>query len=285
LSVARQIAERAVEKYSITGAYQCGRGLAELSMDWMTAQEQDDFEARFAHISLYAANIDDTMDQSGVSGRWDDFNLALARQEHAHAIAPAPSLRLRPDVTGKTGLAPLRTGVYLPLDDAYGAPQFCWTGAPAGQLLECNTVNDLGLEALAAAGRDHLGTDDQRMHTFVQDHLGDARLNNDPFFARSSVKSNLAASLVARHAFATRPCNWIYVEQLHGVAMDWSEAPQPASLANGARVEAGGAAPQSGYYRTPAHPDSRRHFAKGDIMPHFDGDYDATIWQWDNKQS
>ena len=79
LSVATHIAKRAFEVYSITGANQCGRGLAEKSLDC--------------------------------------------------------------------------TGVYLPVDDPHGTPQFCWTGSPAGELLECSTFNDLRLEAVAAVGR------------------------------------------------------------------------------------------------------------------------------------
>ena len=126
-----------------------------------------------------------------------------------------------------------RTGVYLPLDDPHGTPQFCWTGAPAGRLLECSAFNDLGLEALAAVGRSDLRINNNRMHAFVQNHLNDPRLTKDPFFTKSASNVDLAPSLVARNAFTSRPCSWIYVEQVHGEAMDWSEENVPPSLTIG----------------------------------------------------
>lgn len=284
LSIATDIAKRAFESYAITGTNQCERGLAELSLDWMTPDEEDAFKARFEQLSLYAMNIDKTMDQHGNSGRWDDFGLTRRLDEFKEVLREAPALRLRADVTGQTGSVPVRTGVYLPLDDPYGTPQFCWTGKPAGQLLECRTFNDLGLAALAALGRDKLWLDDSGMQAFAQAHAHDVRLANDSFLAYSLAKPHLSSSLVARHAFTSRPCNWIYVEQMPGVPMDWAPVGEVAQSDSGPRVEAGAPCPQTGYYITPAKADSRRHFTRGDIMPQVGGDYGATIWQWDIHQ-
>lgn len=222
LSVTKDIAERAFEVYSITGANFCGRGLDELSLGWMTPEEQDEFEARFEQISLYAGYLDDTANKSEISGRWDDFNMTLARHEFPDVLSRAPALRVRADITGQTGMVPVRTGVYLPADDPHGTPQFCWTGSPAGGLLECNTFNSLGLEALTAVGRQNLWIDDDRMHAFVQDHLRDPLLIRDTFFTRSAAKPKLASSLVARNAFTSRSCSWVYVEQIHGELENWT---------------------------------------------------------------
>ncbi|WP_332851760.1 hypothetical protein [Duganella sp. S19_KUP01_CR8] len=215
LSVATHIAKRAYEVYSITGANQCGRGMAEISLDWMTPDEQSDFEVRFEELSVYAGNIDDTMNQTEDTGRWDDFSLALGSKEFPEALAQAPALRLRADVTARTGMVPARTGVYIPIDDPRGTPQFCWTGKPAGRLLACSTFNDLGLEALAEVNPADLWINEDRMHAFVQDHISDPRLTCDPLFTRSIAKAKLAPSLVARNAFTSRPCTWIFVEQIH----------------------------------------------------------------------
>lgn len=237
-SVAADIAKRTFELYSITGANQCGRGMAEFSLGWMAPDEQDDFEARFEKISLYAMNIDYTMHQHGLAGRWKDFSLALRCQEYPEALKQAPALRLRPDITGTSGMPPVRTGVYLPLDDPHGTPQFCWTGRPAGRLLECNTFNDLGLEALAAIGRSDLWINDNRMHAFVQNHLNDPRLTRDSFFTDSIAAPELAPSLVARNAFTSRPCSWIYVEQIHGELEDLAEESGAETTGSGPRDEA-----------------------------------------------
>lgn len=63
----------------------------------MTPDEQDNFEASFEKMSLYAMNIDYTMHQHGLSGRWDDFSLALAGQEYPEALERAPPRHHRND--------------------------------------------------------------------------------------------------------------------------------------------------------------------------------------------
>ena len=215
LSVTTDIAKRAYQTYSITGANQCGRGMSEMSLG-LAPDDQSEFDRRFEELSNYAGHIDSTMDKKQTAGRWDDFGLALARQEFPDTLTQAPALRLRADITGSSGMVTARTGVYLPLDDPHGTPQFCWTGKPSGRLLDCCTFNDLGLDALAAVGPTDLWINEDRMHAFVQNHLSDPRLTCDPLFTRSATKAKLAPSLVARNAFTSRPCTWIYVEQIHG---------------------------------------------------------------------
>lgn len=284
LSVARDIAKRSYEAYSITDANQCARGLAELSLGWMTPDEQADFETRFDKIVQYAGYIDNTMSQHEVAGRWDDFGLAMAGKAFPEVLRSAPALRLRADITAATGQTPVRTGVYLPIDDPNGAPQFCWVGKPAGVLLESNTLNDLGLEALAEVGRNSLWVDEERMYEFVQKRMNDPRLLADPLFEDSVEDPDLAPSLVARNAFTTRPCKWIFVEQIHGEMVSLDEDEHEPSSFEGPRVVAGSPCPTSGYYFTPAQPGSRRMFAAGEIMPEVGGAYGATIWQWDHTQ-
>ncbi|WP_034351061.1 hypothetical protein [Herbaspirillum sp. GW103] len=228
LSVARQIAQRAFEVYSFTDAYNCGRGLSEYSLNWMTPEEEDEFQSRFDDLYLYAHNIDRTLKKSGISGGWDDFDLTVCLAKHPEALGDATALRLRSDINAHSGTTPPRTGVYLPLDDPHGTPQFCWTGKPSGTLKECATFNDLGLEALASVGRQALWLDDYRMNQFVQSHLQNPRLMADPYFNESTNDPELAASLIARQAFTSRPCDWIYVEQLHGQPIDLFEHPSNA---------------------------------------------------------
>ncbi|RAM65868.1 hypothetical protein RB25_08135 [Herbaspirillum rubrisubalbicans] len=223
LSVAKQIAQRAFEVYSFTDAYNCGRGLSEYSLNWMTPEEEDEFQSRFDDLYLYAHNIDRTLKKFNVAGGWNDFGLTLCLAEHPEALSDATALRLRGDITAHSGTTPPRTGVYLPLDDPHGTPQFCWTGNPPGKLKKCSTFNDLGLEVLASVGRQALWLDEYRMNQFVQSHLQDPRLVADPYFKESIKKPKLAASLVAGQAFTSRPCDWIYVEQLHGQPIDFSE--------------------------------------------------------------
>lgn len=283
LAIATQLAKRAYESYTATGSNQYERGLAELSLNWMTPDEQEVFERKFSEISHYAMKVDDTLSQHEQAGRWDDFGLSIEYRESSYNFSQAPKLRLRLDVVGITGKTPPRTGVYLPVDNLHGTPQFCWTGTPAGVLLEANSFNDLGLEALTAVGRRDLWVDDERMYEFAQDHRNDPRLMQDPLFDDSIDDVDLTSSLVARNSFTSRACEWIFVEQVHGELEEWEDE-STISAENGVRVVAGVPCPKEGFYFTPASPSSRRYFMQGEMMPNTSGDYGLTIWQMDDDQ-
>lgn len=60
-----------------------------------------------------------------------------------------------------------------------------------------------------------------------------------------------------------------------------AEAPAPL---RSLRCEAGQACPRTGYWITPAKDGEPRRFEQGQTMPEVDGDYGATIWQWDLNQ-
>lgn len=69
---------------------------------------------------------------------------------------------------------------------------------------------------------------------------------------------------------------------LAGSAASGPEGTTPP--ASTARCDSGQPCPQSGFWSTPARPNSRRRFMAGEIMPAVGGDYGATIWQWDESQ-
>jgi hypothetical protein len=50
------------------------------------------------------------------------------------------------------------------------------------------------------------------------------------------------------------------------------------------RVAAGKTCPQTGFYFSPALPDSRKRFVEGELMPSLSSTYGQTIWQWDEVQ-
>ncbi|MEZ5602527.1 MAG: hypothetical protein R3F36_17025 [Candidatus Competibacteraceae bacterium] len=67
--------------------------------------------------------------------------------------------------------------------------------------------------------------------------------------------------------------------------------PHPALTSSGAtathhpNVPANQPCPESGWWFTPAKPDSRRYFKQGETMPSVGGDYGQTFWQWSPDQS
>jgi hypothetical protein len=82
--------------------------------------------------------------------------------------------------------------------------------------------------------------------------------------------------------FEKRSCIWYLVERTADAGTDFQ--PQSENALQPQRIPAGDSCPETGFYFTPARPDSRRLFQKGDMMPAFDTAYGATIWQWDTEQ-
>lgn len=83
--------------------------------------------------------------------------------------------------------------------------------------------------------------------------------------------------------FETRDCVWYLVERDHW--LDRSPSPDTSRAFEVHRVRAGGTCPATGFYLTPARPESRKLFREGEIMPEFQTSYGTTIWQWDINQS
>ncbi|MBA4055224.1 MAG: hypothetical protein C0490_10965 [Marivirga sp.] len=78
------------------------------------------------------------------------------------------------------------------------------------------------------------------------------------------------------------PCTWYLVEtfEANPTTKHSDEKIDPQLI----RILGGEICPQTGFYFTPAAPDSRKHFAQGEIMPSIFSDYGKTIWQLEGKE-
>lgn len=80
--------------------------------------------------------------------------------------------------------------------------------------------------------------------------------------------------------FSERDCTWYLVER---------DEQSGGGIIQGdvqiLRVMGGVKCPEAGFYLTPATPGSRRHFARGELMPTLSNEYGTTIWQWDSDQT
>ena len=284
LSLAKNIANRSMEAYNITGYNQCARGMSEYSMQWTTPAEQEQFDKLFNEISDLAANIDLTMNKTGPSSKWHDYSLRMAWLENAAHFPQLPRLRVRQDVSAETGAVPVRTGVYISADDPNASLQFAWTGGGGGRLMESSTLNSLGQAALMAVGRKKLWVNGTAMLDFVRANKNHHDLLADSFFDDSQTEG-LAPSLVARQAFTSRTCRWYYVELISDEFEPNNEDEDITSESGAAlRFEAGTQCLASGFYFTPANAESRRLFNVGETFPDEKSAYGATIWQWDDRQ-
>ena len=282
-SVTQSIADIKSNIYHKTGAYQCGRGMAEFSMQWTTPQEQERFDRMFEALSKYARYIDNTMDRAVPSTRWNDFGLTLAWETHRDAFPVLPTFRVVTELVCETGQLPPRTGVYVSMSDPNTSLQFAWNGNAAGKLLPGTTLNDLGRAALARVGRAKLWTDGDAMLRFVLDNLSSPYLRQDDFF-NDSQTPELAPSLVARNAFKPNPSSWCFVEvvkdEFEEIAAETRI--QPAECL---RFDAGAYCSQPGFYVSPAVVNSRRYYRLGEQFCNLNSDYGKTIWQWDGDQN
>jgi hypothetical protein len=92
-------------------------------------------------------------------------------------------------------------------------------------------MNVLGQAALSAIGRVNLWINGAAMFDFVKANQANAWLRSDPYFDDSQ-SEELAATLVARQAFMTRPCRWHYVEMIHGEFEPFDDEPTTSVDAN-----------------------------------------------------
>lgn len=286
ISTSQAIADLPSEIYHVTGASQCIRGISEYSMQWATVDEEMKFDEMLAEISKYARNIDYTMQKRYGVSWWDDFCLTHAWIEHCENFQSIQKFNVLFDVVALTGERPPRTGVYVSIDDAHASLQFAWNGAPGGELIPASTFNDLGLAALSAVGRKRLWVDETAMRDFVCANLSNPALTNDPNF-KGAPKSSLAPGLVASNAFTSRSTRWCFVEPIEDefeFVVDEIDSPMSASSIQNQRYCAGEVCVSSGYYFTPAHVGSRRHFTSGEVFPDINSEYGKTIWQWDTQQ-
>jgi hypothetical protein len=287
-SLAKDMALRIAERYKITGANQCLRGLDEFSMNWTTPEEEESVQAILTEISSYSDNIDKTL-QDWPSSRWDDFSFAYRYLKFSIEFPRIPKFQIRKDVQAETKKTPPRTGVYISADHTNAALQFAWVGGGGGKLRSATTFNEIGLDAFQYAGRKDLWFDDAKMLAFAMS----AKYRNT-FEKQVQYDGKphpaFATTAVASAAFTEHPSTWYYVEMINDEFEDIAvvsesendriESPAPELL----RVVGGRVCIRSGYWFTPAKSGSRRHFNEGETMPIFDSDYGSTFWQWDTEQ-
>lgn len=283
-SLAKDIAGRAFERYGTTGVNEYFRGVGEYSTQWMTPAEEENFEAAISLISAYAIDIDDTLNDYHES-RWTDSGFAKVFREFALTHTQIPKFRIRTDMTGDSGKTPARTGVYVSMDDPHAALQFAWIGNGGGKLRPSKTFSEIGLAALQEVGSDVLWLDEEKMFAFAMQRKYQAMFKPTIYMGGEEHR-DFSSIAVAQEAFIDRPCSWYFVEIVNeefvSIEDRSSTSQPPVTLV--LRIYAGEICPATGYYFTPAHPNSRRRLQKGQVALVYESQYGKTIWQWDQSQ-
>jgi len=286
-SVNKQIAQMASEYYHGTGYNQCFRLLRELSLGWSTPEEQERFEAGMSAIGKYASPLDSTMRP----GRGlKDANFRHLWTDYGHLFPQLPKFRVHTDVEAQSGKLPPRTGVYVPQDDPYGTMQFAWTGNSDGRLFDCQTYNDLGLQAVNAVGRDAMSNDDTRLLPLVKQpaYLEAFKAERNPRFEEERAylddPSN-AMVFISVAGVTQRPCNWYVVEPIEGEYEDPEPPPDPNAFR--LRGEPGEVVPKTGWWHTLAIKGEQgfRRFEQGERFPDTEiTKWGSVIWSFDPER-
>lgn len=283
-SLAKNIARRAFDIYDITHVGEYLRGAEQYSMQWATEAEEEQYRQAAELINSIATPIDKTL-YPRAKPQWNDFAFYVRFNAFKTDCPSIPKFRVRTDLLGVTGQIPPRTGVYISADDPNATLQFASTGNDGIKLRDASTFSEIGLEALAAVGRNDFWFNEQKMLDYV--------LNSKHYaLFRGTVEENgktfavHAPLAVAKHASVTRPSTWYFVEIVEE-DFEATDFPLEASAKNALqiRLRGGETCRQAGYYFSPAHVNSRRHFQSEQQMPVFDAQYGDTIWQWDQNQN
>jgi hypothetical protein len=283
-SLAKNIALRAFDQYKVTEVSECLRGAEQFSMQWATEAEEKQYLQTVELVNSYAGPIDKTL-YPRVKPRWSDFGFYSCFAGFKAECPRIPKFRVRSDLTAETGRVPPRTGVYISADDPHAILQFATAGNDGIKLRDASTFSQLGLEVLAAVGRNDLWFNEKKMFDFAinSKHLD---LIRNTMEVSGQLMPSLASAAIANHAVTTHPSTWCFIE----VIPDEFENVDFPPLATEApalqiRLTGGETCSSSGYYFSPAHPNSRRYVQSGQTMPVLETQYGETIWQLDQNQS
>jgi hypothetical protein len=282
-SLARDIAERSLGKFSMTAVNEYFRGMDEFSLAWMSPSEENAFNAEREKIGLWAHPIDLTM-SDWMSNGWKDFTFACYYPGFSARVEKVPRFRIRTDIAYPTGTIPKQTGIYIAKDDPHAALQFAWSGEEGRQLRKAITFNELGLAALAAVGRDDLWFNAEKMFKFATSPPY-AELFHDDVIWADGPHPTLAAGAVSSRAFVKHDADWYLVEPIEGEFDNLADLGTPTPVKQSPRIVGGEQCVDPGFYFSPSRPDSRRYFSKGETTPAFETHYGKTFWQWASDQT
>ncbi len=282
-SVARQISNVAFEVYGITGVNNCARTLQELSMIWATPDEEDRFEKQMEALATYARPIDYIMRRAP---QWDDDIFNEYWQRTKANFPRIPKFRLREDVLGESNKRPPRTGVYAPINDPYGALQFAWTGDAYGELCDCTTFNEIGVNAARAIGQENIWNDSPLLLAYLLNSKYLSEFKKESYFKEHD--AHAANRFLRNKGFTTVPCKWVYVEMLADTYEDLPSE-ESAGFASSGRLrgQPNEVVPKTGWWHSPAKPNGEyaHWFEAGQRFPDIHStSYGNVIWGYEPQE-
>ena len=178
---------------------------------------------------------------------------------------------------------PPRTGVYAPIDDPYGALQFAWTGDNYGELCDCRTLSQMGLDAVRAVGYESLWNDSPQLLSFLLNSKYLSAFKKEGYF--NERKPNAASLHMLIEGFSDLRRKWVYVEMLPDAYEDLPLAEAAARPPTGRlRAEPNALVPKTGWWHSTAKPNGQalHYFEAGQRFPDWHTtNYGSVIWGYD----
>ena len=287
LGLIRIIEETKQEKYCWTPAYNTARMLGEFQPNWMSEEEETDFKTRFDELYRLCSYYDSCVKPPR---SWDLYILFEVINELGLFDHKVPKFKVRTDIRVNSGESIPKTGVYIPVGDRYGAPQFAWTHEETGTfergwLEKCETINALGKQLFSKFNEYTAWTPSEELRAFAIEYLKKKKIDDNFGYVKFDYdrQLRLAPSLIARNVFTTFDCSWYFVELVDGEFEEIGREETEVFVTPDLKVIGGELCPRTGYWILSSQKEKRLYFTKGTLIPKYNKDWGEEYWVFDGE--
>ncbi|ENX12525.1 hypothetical protein F895_02899 [Acinetobacter sp. CIP 64.2] len=288
IGLIRIIEETKLDEYGWTPAYNTARMLGEFRPNWMSEEEESDFKMRFDELYKLCSYYDSCVKPPR---SWTLYSLFEVIKELGVFDHKVPKLRVHTDIRINSEESIYRTGVYIPVGDQLGTPQFAWTyrdenGFEGGKLEECETLNALGKQLFSKFNEYTAWTPSEELRTFAIENIKKKKIDDDFGYVKFDYDTQLrlAPELIARNAFTGFDCSWYFVELVDGEFEDIGVEDVDTFATPDLKVIGGELCPRTGYWILSSQKEKRLYFTKGTLIPKYNKDWGEEYWVFDGEE-
>lgn len=287
IGLIRIIEETKLEEYGWTPAYNTARMLGEFQPNWMSEEEETDFKARFDELYRLCSYYDSCVKPPR---SWTLYTLFEVIKELGIFDHKVPKLQVHTDIRVNGGEPIPKTGVYIPVGDQLGTPQFAWTyrdenGFEGGKLEECETLNALGKQLFSKFNEYTAWTPSEELRAFAIENIKKKKIDDDWNYMQDDNEGQieLAPSLIANNVFSEVDCSWYFVELVEGEFEDIGGEEISVFATPDLKVIGGELCPRTGYWILSSQKGKRLYFTKGTLIPKYNKDWGEEYWIFDGN--
>ncbi|MFV5191991.1 MULTISPECIES: hypothetical protein [Acinetobacter] len=288
LGLIRIIEQTKQEKYGWTPAYNTARMLGEFQPNWMSEEEETDFKMRFDELYRLCSYYDSCVKPPRSWSLYSLFEVIKELEIFDHKV---PKFTIRTDIRVNSGELISKTGVYIPVGDQYGVPQFAWTYQESdtferGWLEKCRTINALGKQLFSKFNEYTAWTPSEELRTFAIENIKKKKIDDDFGYVKLNYDSQLrlAPELIANNVFSKADCSWYFVELVEGEFEDIGGEEIDVFATPDLKVIGGELCPRTGYWILSSQKEKRLYFTKGTLIPKYNKDWGEEYWIFDGEK-